>query len=72
MLAGRSIFRDFWLEERGAGHGVVMVVFKTAFHIFGKLGAKQVSPTAGRQPGVCMKHRSYHLHMLAHLHVLYK
>jgi hypothetical protein len=34
---------------------VVVVVFKTAFHIFGKLGAKEVGPTGERQPGVCMK-----------------
>jgi hypothetical protein len=72
MLAERSIFRDFWLEERGAGHGVVMVVFKTAFPIFGKLGVKQVGPTEGRKPRVCMNHTSYHLHVHAHIHVVYK
>jgi hypothetical protein len=47
-----NIFTDFWLEERGAGHGVVMVVFKTAFHILGKLGVREEGPTEGRQPGV--------------------
>jgi hypothetical protein len=51
---------------------VVVVVFKTAFHIFGNLDAKEVGLTGGRQPGVCMNHRSYHLHMPAHLHVVYK
>jgi hypothetical protein len=38
--------------------------------LFGKLGPKQVGPTEGRQPGVCMNHRSYHLHMPAHPHVV--
>jgi hypothetical protein len=47
----------------------VVVVFKTAFHIFGNLGAKEVGPTGGRQPGVCLNHRSYQLHMPAHLHI---
>jgi hypothetical protein len=40
--------------------------------LFGKLGAKQVGPTEGRQPRVCVNHRSYHLHMPAHLHIIYK
>jgi hypothetical protein len=51
---------------------VVVVVFKTAFHIFDKLGAKDVGPTKERHPGVCMNHTSYHLHMPAHLQVVYK
>jgi hypothetical protein len=49
-----------------------VVVFKTAFYILSKLGAKEVGPTEGRQPGVGMNHTSYHLHMPAHLHVIYK
>jgi hypothetical protein len=54
MVAGRGIFRDFWLDERGAGLGVVVFGFKSAFHIFGVQGAKEVGPTGGRQPGVSM------------------
>jgi hypothetical protein len=50
----------------------VVVVFKIAFHIFGNLGATEAGPTGGSQPGVCMNHRSYHLHMATHLHIIYK
>jgi hypothetical protein len=50
----------------------VVFGFKTAFHIFGNLGAKEVGPIRGRQARVCMNHRSYHLHMPTHLHVVYK
>jgi hypothetical protein len=35
MLVGRGIFRDLWLDERGAGLGVVVFGFKSAFYIFG-------------------------------------
>jgi hypothetical protein len=72
MLAGRGIFRDVWLDERDTGLGVVLFGSKSAFHIFGKLRAKEVGPTEGRQLGVCMNHTSYHLHMPAHLHIVYK
>jgi hypothetical protein len=43
MLAGRSIFRDFWLEERGAGHGIVMLVLRLLSHIW-KFGGKTGGP----------------------------
>jgi hypothetical protein len=72
MLAGRGIFRDVWLDERDTGLGVVLFGSKSAFHIFGKLRAKEVGPTGGRQPGVCMNHRSYYLQTSAHLQVIYK
>jgi hypothetical protein len=48
MWTGRKIFRDLLLDERGAGLGEVMFGFRNAFHIFGKLGEKQVGPTGGR------------------------
>jgi hypothetical protein len=50
----------------------VVVGFKTVFHISGNVVAKQVDPTGGRQPGLCMNHRSHLLHMPTHLHVVYK
>jgi hypothetical protein len=54
MRAGRRIFRDLLLDERGAGLAEVVFGFKNAFYIFGKLEEKQVEPTGGRQPGLCL------------------
>jgi hypothetical protein len=52
MMAGRSIFRDFWLEERGARHGVVMVLFKTAFTYLEIWGRNRWAPQQEGSLGV--------------------
>jgi hypothetical protein len=36
MRVGRRIFRDLWLDHRSTGLELLVVVFKTAFHIFSK------------------------------------
>jgi hypothetical protein len=71
MRDRRSIFRDFLIRRKRRWTWVV-VGFKTALHIFWNAAGKTVGSNRRRQPGVCMNHRSYHLHMPAHLHVVYK
>jgi hypothetical protein len=50
MQAGMRIFRELWLEKRGAGLRVVVFGLRTTCHSFWK----QVGPIGGRQPGMFM------------------
>jgi hypothetical protein len=70
------IFRNLLLDESSMGWGWgrygVGVWTKTAFHMFGKLGSKQVHPTGGRLTRDPRAHRSYcHRLTPTHLHVTY-